>query len=158
MRWLLWLWAALARAELFEVKSALTFEKEIFASQHVWAVGFVNGERPNPAFDAALDKLPALLPQLRFARLDVTVPENGPAASEVNVRRRTAPKLMLLPSRARSGVEVKVLPEEGEPDPESISQAALKVLEENELDDESGRQDRQSGRKIELSDLGFSLP
>ena len=35
---------------------------------------------------------------------------------------------------------------------------AREVLEENELDDESGRQDRQSGRKIELSDLGFSLP
>ncbi|CAE7649161.1 unnamed protein product, partial [Symbiodinium pilosum] len=76
--------------------------------------------------------------QVKFAKLDITIPANGPAASEINVRRRTAPKLMLLPSRARSGVEVKVIPDEGDPDPNSISQAALKVLEENELDDESG--------------------
>uniref|UniRef100_A0A7S4Q9A3 Carbonic anhydrase n=1 Tax=Alexandrium monilatum TaxID=311494 RepID=A0A7S4Q9A3_9DINO len=78
--------ASLAAGALLEVERAEDFEREVFSSKHVWAVGFVNSQRPNDAFEAVLAKLPDLVPAVRWGRLDVTVSGNSPIASELNVR------------------------------------------------------------------------
>eukprot|EP00929_Paragymnodinium_shiwhaense_P057872 TRINITY_DN28986_c0_g1_i2.p1 TRINITY_DN28986_c0_g1~~TRINITY_DN28986_c0_g1_i2.p1 ORF type:complete len:163 (-),score=41.41 TRINITY_DN28986_c0_g1_i2:436-924(-) len=126
-------------AELLEISRAEVFETEVFASKFVWAVGFINSQRPNPEFEDILRALPAELPTIRFGMLDVSVADNSPIASELNVRKRTAPKLMLLTTRARTATEIKVFPEEGQAKLDDVVAAVKAALSKNKPEEENAK-------------------